>query len=176
MHLKSFVGAGLLAAIAAFSAISTASARPVTPAEQRYLRWTAILPPCDQPDVVGVIQSRFSERESSYWQSGLTVAALDHIRETGFRTTGVDFIPRRYCSARAVTSDAKTRTVYYSVGEDLGMTGTDGIGSTFQSLTFGLLASKTPGSFIPTNWGVDWCIVGLDRNYAYGLNCKAARP
>jgi hypothetical protein len=25
-------------------------------------------------------------------------------------------------------------------------------------------------------WGVEWCIVGLDRNWAYNPACKMARP
>jgi hypothetical protein len=157
-------------------ATGPATARPLTPAEQRYARWQVRVPPCDSPAVVGVIKSRFGEREGLYWESGLTIATFDYIRESGFRSNGVDFIPRRYCSAKAIMSDTKVRQIYYAVGEDLGMTGTDGIGGAIESVTLGLLQSKLPGSFISTNWGVDWCIVGLDRNYAYGLNCKAARP
>jgi hypothetical protein len=29
---------------------------------------------------------------------------------------------------------------------------------------------------IRANWGVEWCIVGLDRNWAYNPACKMARP
>jgi hypothetical protein len=25
-------------------------------------------------------------------------------------------------------------------------------------------------------WGVEWCVVGLDRNMAYNPNCQMARP
>jgi hypothetical protein len=25
-------------------------------------------------------------------------------------------------------------------------------------------------------WGVEWCVVGLDRNWAYNPACKMARP
>jgi hypothetical protein len=25
-------------------------------------------------------------------------------------------------------------------------------------------------------WGVEWCVVGLDRNWAYNPRCKMARP
>ena len=25
-------------------------------------------------------------------------------------------------------------------------------------------------------WGVEWCVVGLDRNWAYNPACKMAQP
>ena len=25
-------------------------------------------------------------------------------------------------------------------------------------------------------WGVEWCVVGLDRNWSYNPACKMARP
>jgi len=27
-----------------------------------------------------------------------------------------------------------------------------------------------------TSYGVQWCVVGLDRNWAYNPQCKMARP
>jgi len=29
---------------------------------------------------------------------------------------------------------------------------------------------------IGANWGVQWCVVGIDRNWAYNPECKAAGP
>jgi len=29
---------------------------------------------------------------------------------------------------------------------------------------------------IGASWGVEWCVVGLDRNWAYNPRCKMARP
>ena len=29
---------------------------------------------------------------------------------------------------------------------------------------------------IGANWGVQWCVVGADRNWAYNPDCKAAGP
>jgi hypothetical protein len=29
---------------------------------------------------------------------------------------------------------------------------------------------------IGIDWGVNFCVVGLDRNLAYGPSCRAARP
>ena len=29
---------------------------------------------------------------------------------------------------------------------------------------------------IAASWGVEWCVVGLDRDWAYNPRCKMARP
>ncbi len=158
--------AAFVAAIGSFA--GGASARPLTPAENRYVPWSGRVPACDDPSVLSTIQSRFSHRESSYWQSGLEVVGFDRVRETGYRSTGTDYIPRRYCSAQAFINDQKTRNVVYSVGEDLNFSGGDPF--TLLLRAFG----NTSSGF--TDYGVDWCVVGLDRNYAYGMNCHAARP
>ena len=52
--------------------------------------------------------------------------------------------------AVAITPDGVRRPVHYSIAEDLGA-----IGAT---------------------WGVEWCVVGLDRNWAYNPLCKIAGP
>jgi hypothetical protein len=49
-----------------------------------------------------------------------------------------------------MVSDGKKRKVNYAIGEDLGI-----IGAIF---------------------GVEWCVVGLDRNWAYNPACKMAEP
>lgn len=166
---------GVAAGLAAFlNLASGALARPLTPAENRYAGWQAKLPPCAYDGVVSTVQSRFDQRESYYWKSGLEITRLDAIRETGFRTTGLDYIPRRYCEAKAVMNDGRVRAVYYSVAEDLNMTGGDLDRGLTQTLTFGLFPDLNLSW--QHKWGVDWCVVGLDRNYAYGQACKAARP
>jgi hypothetical protein len=47
-------------------------------------------------------------------------------------------------------SDGRWRPVHYSIIEDGGM--------------------------ISASWGVEWCVVGIDRNWAYNPACKMARP
>ena len=59
-------------------------------------------------------------------------------------------VPRRFCTAVAAVSDGHKHTVNYSIAEDAGMIG--------------------------MTWGVEWCVVGLDRNWAYNPACKMARP
>src|SRR6516225_7931863 len=47
-------------------------------------------------------------------------------------------------------SDGRRHVIHYSIAEDSGMIG--------------------------ASWGIEWCIVGLDRNWAYNPACKMARP
>ncbi len=136
---------------AASSCLSIAvQARPLVPAEHRYDYYSGRLPSCDDPNVLERIQSRFHDRESEFWKSGLEIRGFDEVREIGLRTNGLDYIPRRYCTARAYFNDQSARTASYSIVEDMGIIG------------FG--------------FGVDWCVAGLDRNYAYAPNCKVAQP
>ncbi len=119
-------------------------------AQTREYPYTAQLPTCEDGGVTGLIASRFTSRESEFWGSDLTVNEISKIEETGFRPNGADLIPRRYCSATIVLSDLKKRRIDYFLTEGAGIIG--------------------------WNYGVDWCISGLDRSYAYDGLCRAARP
>ena len=99
---------------------------------------------------LGTITNQFWERESSFWNSPLRITAYGNIREIAFRPWQSDNIPRRYCSAEVMISDGKLRTVFFSLIED--------------------------GGFAGFGQGVEWCVTGLDRNWAYNPGCKAARP
>jgi len=121
-----------------------------TPAEQRYSPYDANLPPCDDPGVLGRISDRFQQKEAEYWNSTLQIGGYDRVRQIGFRANGLGYIPRRYCIARAQVSDLKPRAVIYAIEEDLGIIG--------------------------WGYGVEWCVVGLDRNLAYAPGCQAVRP
>lgn len=113
--------------------------------------FTGELPPCDQRNVLDKIASRFNETQSVYWHSPeLTIRGYDQIRETAFRPWASNAIPRRFCSAMAYISDGSKRPLHYSIGEDTGMIG--------------------------MTWGVEWCVVGLDRNWAYNPACRMAQP
>jgi len=122
----------------------------VVPAEQRYVAYSRELPACDDPGVLGRVADRFAQTESGYWNSSLQLGGFDRIREIGFRANGLGYIPRRYCVARNVLSDSRQRTVFYDIGESLGIIGWD--------------------------YGVEWCVVGLDRNLAYAPACGVLRP
>jgi hypothetical protein len=113
-------------------------------------RYDGVLPSCDAPSVFEKIIARFAEKENLYWNSHLAIVAFDDVRENAFRPWAADTIPRRWCSGFAYVSDGRKHPVFYSIGEDTGM-----IGQTF---------------------GVEWCVVGLDRNWAYNPACKVAQP
>jgi hypothetical protein len=121
-----------------------------TPAEQRYSPYSANLPACDDPGVLSQITGLFEKKEAGYWNSALQIGGFDRIRQIGFRANGLGYIPRRYCVARAQVNDLKPRAVIYQISEDLGIIG--------------------------WGYGVEWCVVGLDRNLAYAPGCQAVRP
>jgi hypothetical protein len=152
-------------AVLAIGAGAALANSPRIPAEQRYYAYDAQVAACDDPGVIGRIQSRFNWREGAHWNSTLQLATVDRIRETHFRPNGRDLIPRRYCAARAITSDGKHRPLYYYIVEDAGITGWHG------SLLLGLIRYPTPGSY-----NVEWCIDGLDYLRTYAQNCRMARP
>lgn len=144
--------AGLAAWLFAAGAFfGTALARPLVPAERRYSPYDGVLPACGDPAVFERIQGRFHDREAEFWNTGLEILGFDEVREIGYKTNGYDYIPRRYCIARAYLNDEKKfHQLFYSISEDLGIIG------------FG--------------FGIEWCVDGLDRNDAYAPNCKMARP
>jgi hypothetical protein len=99
---------------------------------------------------LSTIAYQFQEKESKFWNSSLVITSYGRIHETAFRPWQSDNIPRRYCSGDVMLSDSKLRTVHYSIIED--------------------------GGFSGYGQGVEWCITGLDRNWAYNPACRAARP
>jgi hypothetical protein len=110
--------------------------------------FSGVLPPCEAG--LEKITARFAEKERHFWNSNLQILAFERIREVAYSPWALDTIPRRFCRAVATVSDGRKRTVYYSIGEDTGMIG--------------------------MTWGVDWCVVGLDRNWAFNPACKMALP
>jgi hypothetical protein len=113
-------------------------------------RYDATVPLCDDPAVLSQISSRFSHKEAVHWNSNLRIVDVDRVREIAFRPWAADTIPRRFCSGLAEVTDGKRRVVYYSVNET--------------------------NSWLGVTWGVEWCVVGLDRNWAYNPGCRMARP
>jgi hypothetical protein len=110
--------------------------------------YDGVLPPCEA--ALGRIAARFGEKESRFWNSDLQILDFERVRETAYRPWAAGTIPRRFCSAVALVSDGRKHQVNYWIGEDTGMIG--------------------------ASWGVEWCVVGLDRDWAYNPRCKMARP
>ena len=113
-------------------------------------RYEGVLPPCDYPDALVKISSRFNNKESSFWTTDLKIVAFERVRETAFRPWAANTIPRRFCSGVVEVTDGRRHVIHYSIAEDTGMVG--------------------------ATWGVEWCVVGLDRNWAYNPACQMARP
>jgi hypothetical protein len=133
---------------------STGESRAANWLEQNFWlsgpRYEARVPLCEDGWVMWKIRDRFSQKESQFWQSNLRIQGIELIRETAWRPWHHASIPRRFCSGFALVSDGTRRPIHYSIGEDTGHLG--------------------------AWWGVEWCVVGLDRNWAYNPGCKAARP
>jgi hypothetical protein len=113
-------------------------------------RYDAIVPLCGEPGALNMIQAHFADKESQYWASELKIVGFEKVREIAFRPWVEGIIPRRYCRATALVSDGIKRSVSYSIGENTG--------------------------FLGMGYGVEWCVVGLDRNWAYNPACRIARP
>ena len=132
-----------------------------TPAEARWYPFHANfanVPVCDDPAVLSTIVGRFADTENTYWGGVRAIAGYERVREIGFRSNGLDYIPRRYCVGRALIVDPrappperpKAQTIVYSVG-----------------------AAEGP---LGGMWGVEWCVVGFDREHAYEPACAVLRP
>ena len=113
-------------------------------------RYDGVVPPCDFPDALVKISVHFNNKENTFWNTDLRIVAFEKVRETAFRAWAANAIPRRYCSGIVEISDGRKHPIHYSIGEDTGMVG--------------------------ATWGVEWCVVGLDRNWAYNPACQMARP
>jgi hypothetical protein len=111
-------------------------------------RYDGVLPACEAG--LGKIAWRFAQKESRFWNSDLQILGFERVREIAYSPWAPGTVPRRFCRAVAKVNDGRKHAVYYSIGED-----TDMIGMT---------------------WGVEWCVVGLDRNWAYNPACKMAQP
>ncbi|MFG1391316.1 hypothetical protein [Xanthobacter agilis] len=108
------------------------------------------VPACDEQAALNLIAQRFGETESRFWSSDLTITQFEHLSEIAFRPWGPEYLPRRYCRGTVYTSDARKRQIYYAIVED--------------------------GGFVGASWGVQWCVVGLDREYADAPSCKMVQP
>ena len=113
-------------------------------------RYDGVMPVCDDPAALDKIATRFREKEGRFWNSALQIVGFEQIRQVAYRPWAEYTIPRRFCTGKVMVSDGRKRTIHFWIGEDTGM-----IGMTY---------------------GVEWCVVGLDRNWAYNPACKAAEP
>jgi hypothetical protein len=113
-------------------------------------RYDRVIPACDYPPALDRIIANFHTKEFRFWNSELRIVGIENIRETAVLPWAAQSIPRRFCSGTAVINDGLRHSIYYSIAEDTGMIGMD--------------------------WGVNFCVAGLDRNWAYNPSCRAAGP
>jgi len=148
----SLLGQATLFLALLFCAAASAEPRPgdTPPAEQRQSGFPPVYETCGSESVQAEIMLAFMARERDYWSSSLEIVAFERIAETGNRTNGLSYIPRRYCRAEALFNDGRRRSIVYNIGSQNG--------------------------FIGAGPGIIWCVEGLDRERAYGPNCRAAGP
>lgn len=108
------------------------------------------MPACDYPPALDRIIDNFHTKEARFWNSELQIVGLENIRQTAYLPWAAQSIPRRFCSATALINDGRRQAIYYSIASGTGMIG--------------------------MGWGVNFCVVGIDRNWAYNPACRAAKP
>lgn len=111
-------------------------------------RYGRAIPACDYPGALDRIISAFHTKEARFWKSELRIVGVEGVHETA-ASLAAQSIPRRNCAGTALVSDGGRHAIYYSIVEDTGIVG--------------------------MNWGVSFCVVGLDRNWAYNPDCLAAQ-
>ena len=154
--------------LAIFGAVSAAHAdapgpQPITqyetPAEERWAPFSSNLPTCDDTGVLSTdLGSLRPDREHHTGAATTSIAGIDGVREIGFRANGLAYIPRRYCVGRAAVVDPRAPAA--AASDD----------------AHGRLQRGRRGGIIGWSWGVEWCVVGFDRNHAYAPDCDVLRP
>jgi len=113
-------------------------------------RYEHQVPLCGEHGPLDKIRARFGTKEADFWNSALEIVGFERVREIAWEPWMSGTIPRRYCEAEVILNDSKRHRIYYSIAEDTGMLG--------------------------IGFGVEWCVVGVDRNWAYNPGCRWARP
>ncbi|HLL27198.1 MAG TPA: hypothetical protein VKT73_06060 [Xanthobacteraceae bacterium] len=149
--------AGVLGAVlsAVLALTAAAPARAASWLEMNFYlfggpRYDAWLPACDNPLALAKIDIHFVMKELRFWTPGLFISQFGEVREVAYRPWGEHAIPRRFCVAKTLMSDGTETVTYYSIVEDQGFAG--------------------------AAFGVEWCVMGYDRNMAYSPRCKMAQP
>jgi len=151
------VALGLLVASAfglALCVVSVPQARAANWLEKNFWlsgpNYSRDMPGCDYAPALDEIIANFHTKEARFWNSELQIVGIEHIHETAYLPWAAQSIPRRFCSGTALINDGRRHAIYYSIASGTGMIG--------------------------MGWGVNFCVVGLDRNWAYNPACRAAKP
>lgn len=108
------------------------------------------MPSCDYAPALDRIIADFHEKEVRFWKTELRIVGIENVRQTAYLPWAAQSIPRRFCRATALINDGRRHPIYYSIASGTGLIG--------------------------MGWGVNFCVVGLDRNWAYNPACRAAKP
>ena len=150
--LKAFCLIALLSA-------TIAPAQAASPLEKNFYlsgpRYDGALPECAA--ALSYISKEFSATQSEFWANNVAIVGYENVREVAYSPWAAGTIPRRFCRAIALVSDAhrpdlayRRHLVNFSIGEDTG--------------------------FASFRWGVEWCVTGYDLEWAYKPHCKMAGP
>jgi len=142
-----------LLCLALFGLASTARAdsQYADPAERRFSPYVGDMDKCDDPHILTRIQGVWKTNEDGIWNTPqYEITGFDRVREISERGNGTEYIPKRYCIARAHLADNTVHTAIYKIEEGQGIIG------------FGD--------------GVEYCIVGHDPMFAYSPACSSLRP
>ena len=139
--------------VVALSLVSVAPLRAASIFEKNFWlsgpRYDRDIPACDFVPALHSVMDGFKDKEARFWNSALGIVSIDDIQQTAELSWAAQSIPRRFCKGIALISDGVKRPIYYSIAEDTYMIGSD--------------------------WGVEFCVVGLDRDDTYGPACRAAK-
>ena len=107
-----------------------------------------LCPQCDDASVLSTITSRFGQTENTYWGGVHAIAGLRaRPRDRLPLQRPLDYIPRRYCVARALMVDPRAPAA----------------GNSRRCIRWSIRSRDRRG-IIGMGWGVEWCVVGLDRD------------
>ena len=143
--------AALLLGLLGLSGAARADSPYEDPAERRLSPYVGDVDKCDDEHILTRIRGVWQTTQAGIWNTPqYEIERFDRIREISLRGSGTEYIPRRYCIARAHLADNSVHTAIYQIQEGQGIIG------------FGD--------------GVEYCIVGLDRMFAYSPACSSLRP
>ncbi len=107
------------------------------------------LPACTSSTVLEKIVKRYNKADRNLWQNGVQIDAINGAYEHTVNSYYNSSIARRYCRAKVYLSNGRHYPVYFLIERGMGLAG--------------------------TGWGVEYCLKGSDRWYAYGGWCRVLR-
>jgi hypothetical protein len=107
------------------------------------------VPLCDASKVLSNIAKRYHGAQVKTWQTGLAIADVRRIEETGFKPGHPGLIDRRFCHAKVELSNGRPADLFYLIEERQG--------------------------FASIGWGVEFCVPGQDPWRVYDGGCRSIR-